>query len=208
MTVTRLDERRVPRRDGRRRRRRRSRLAAAASGPTTSGPTSSSRDASEELAVIGLWGPAARRGARGRDRATTSRDEALPSVRGANSHRAGAGVWHSGSRYVGELGYELYVPPEWADAGVGSAARGGRAHGIEPCRLPRASTRCGWRRAIRYFGTDLTALDTPVRGRSGLLRRARAEGRLPRPGGAQAERARRRRAQAPHALDRASGALL
>ena len=95
------------------------------------------RDATEELAVIGLWGPrGARRAGRG-DRDDVS-SEGFPFMRRGGSTSRVRPCSRSGSTYVGELGWELYVEPEWADTGVGPAAAGGPASTGSRRGLPRA----------------------------------------------------------------------
>ena len=104
-------------------------------------------DVSEELAVIGLWGPRSREVLQ----AVTDDDVsngALP-FRSARDLAIGpAPALAQRITYVGELGYELYVPPEWAAQVVGSAPRG-RA-GLRHRRPPATAswTRCAWRRGI------------------------------------------------------------
>jgi glycine cleavage system aminomethyltransferase T/glycine/D-amino acid oxidase-like deaminating enzyme len=117
------------------------------------------RDCSDELAVIGIWGPSSRSlvGACSDDDVS---NDALPFRRARRIDVAGAPVLAQRITYVGELGYELYVPPQWAvqvwdrlvEAGTeyGVAAGGYRA--LESLRLEKG---------YRYFGTDLTSSDTP-----------------------------------------------
>jgi 4-methylaminobutanoate oxidase (formaldehyde-forming) len=117
------------------------------------------RDASEELAVIGLWGP------RARDVLAAATDddvggEALP-FRAARTIRIGD-VEVLGQRitYVGELGFELYVPPDRAVEVWDRLLESGEAHGIEPGGY-RVLDSLRLEKGYRYFGTDLTAGDTP-----------------------------------------------
>jgi 4-methylaminobutanoate oxidase (formaldehyde-forming) len=117
------------------------------------------RDASEELAVIGLWGP------RARDvLATVTGDdvggEALP-FRAARTIRiGGAEVLAQRITYVGELGFELYVPPDEAGQVWDRLLAAGEPHGIEPGGY-RVLDSLRLEKGYRYFGTDLTAGDTP-----------------------------------------------
>ena len=70
-------------------------------------------DISDELAVIGIWGPRARMTLA----AVTGDDvsgDALPFRRALTLDIGGAGVLAQRITYVGELGYELYVPRRWA----------------------------------------------------------------------------------------------
>jgi 4-methylaminobutanoate oxidase (formaldehyde-forming) len=62
--------------------------------------------------------------------------------------------------YVGELGFELYVRPEWAVQVWDRLVAAGQPHGIEPGGY-RALESLRLEKGYRYFGTDLTAGDTP-----------------------------------------------
>jgi 4-methylaminobutanoate oxidase (formaldehyde-forming) len=69
--------------------------------------------------------------------------------------------------FVGELGYELYLPPDWAvqawdrlmAAGAGHGIRAGGYRVLESLRIEKG---------YRYFGSDLTASDTPYEGGVGF----------------------------------------
>jgi len=117
------------------------------------------REASEELAVIGLWGP------RARDvLATVTEDDV--STEGFPFHAArriaisGADVLAQRITYVGELGWELYVDPGWAVQVWDRLMEAGGPHGIRPGGY-RVLDSLRIEKGYRYFGTDLTALDTP-----------------------------------------------
>ena len=117
------------------------------------------RDASDELAVIGLWGPAARQVLS----AVTDDEvsgEALPFRAARNLSIGPAPALVQRITYVGELGYELYVPPEWATQVWDRLLAAGRPHGIEPAGY-RVLDSLRMEKGYRYFGTDLTPLDTP-----------------------------------------------
>ena len=72
------------------------------------------RDVTDELAVIGIWGPRARDVLAAVDATTTSRTRRCPYRARARSRSAAPTVLAQRITYVGELGYELYVAPEWA----------------------------------------------------------------------------------------------
>ncbi len=117
------------------------------------------RDVSDELAVVGLWGP------RARDvlAACTPDDvsgEAIPFRRAAIVSVAGAAVLAQRITYVGELGYELYVEPRWAVQVWDRLIAAGGPHGIAPAGY-RALESLRLEKGYRYFGTDLTPADTP-----------------------------------------------
>jgi glycine cleavage system T protein len=117
------------------------------------------REMSEELAVIGLWGPAAR------DVLSSATDddvsnEAFPFLTARDMTVGGAPVFAQRVSYVGELGWEVYVEPEWAVQIWDRLVEAGRAFGVEPCGY-RVLDGLRLERGYRYFGTDLTANDTP-----------------------------------------------
>jgi glycine cleavage system T protein len=117
------------------------------------------RDASDELAVIGLWGPAARD-----ILAETTQDdvtnEAFPYLSARHLNAAGAPVFAQRVSYIGELGWELYVEPEWAVQVWDRIGESGRPFGLEPCGY-RVLDGLRLERGYRYFGLDLTAGDMP-----------------------------------------------
>ena len=124
------------------------------------------RDVSDELAVVGVWGPRAREVLA----AVTADDvsgAALPFRRARRIAVGGADVLAQRITFVGELGFELYVAPEWAvqvwdrlwAAGSEHDIRAGGYRVLESLRIEKG---------YRYFGTDLTAADTPYEGGVGF----------------------------------------
>jgi glycine cleavage system aminomethyltransferase T/glycine/D-amino acid oxidase-like deaminating enzyme len=124
------------------------------------------RDVSDELAVIGIWGPRAREVLAAVSENDLS-DTALPYRRAAELAVAGAPALAQRITFVGELGYELYVAPEWAvqvwdrlmAAGAQFGIRAGGYRVLESLRIEKG---------YRYFGSDLTASDTPYEGGVGF----------------------------------------
>jgi 4-methylaminobutanoate oxidase (formaldehyde-forming) len=117
------------------------------------------REASEELSVIGLWGP----GARDALRAVTADDvsnEAFPYLTARTIRIGGASVLAARISWVGELGWELWVDPAWAVQAWDRLMEASRPFGIEPCGY-RVLEGLRLERGFRAFGTDLTAGDTP-----------------------------------------------
>ena len=117
------------------------------------------REASDELAVIGLWGP------RARDVLAACTDDdvsgdALPFRRALEIAVGAAPVLAQRITYVGELGFELYVPPEWAVQVWDALFLAGREHGIEPGGY-RVLESLRMEKGYRYMGTDISASDTP-----------------------------------------------
>ncbi|HYK96747.1 MAG TPA: FAD-dependent oxidoreductase [Candidatus Dormibacteraeota bacterium] len=117
------------------------------------------RDATDELAVIGLWGPRAR-DVFGAVTANRVDDIALP-IRQVRAVRVGeARVLATRLSYAGELGWELTVAPAEA-AGVWDALlAAGAEHGIEPVGY-RALESLRLEKGYRYFGAELTPRETP-----------------------------------------------
>jgi len=124
------------------------------------------RDVTDELAVIGIWGPRAREVLA----AVTQDDisgEVLPYRSARSIAIGGAAVLAQRITFVGELGYELYLAPEWAvqvwdrlmAAGAPHGIRAGGYRVLESLRIEKG---------YRYFGTDLTASDTPFEGGVGF----------------------------------------
>lgn len=124
------------------------------------------RDETDELAVIGIWGPRARDALAAVTEDDVSGD-ALPFRRALEIAIGGAAVLAQRITFVGELGFELYLAPEWAvqvwdrlmDAGGEHGIRAGGYRVLEGLRIEKG---------YRYFGTDLTAGDTPDEGGVGF----------------------------------------
>jgi sarcosine dehydrogenase len=116
-------------------------------------------DVSGDFATIGLWGP------RARDILSAAcaddvSDAALP-IRRARPIRVGtAPVLAARISYAGELGWELTTDVEWAIAVWDTLRSTGAGTGLEPFGY-RALDALRMEKGYRYFGTDLTMLDTP-----------------------------------------------
>lgn len=122
-------------------------------------PDVSIRDVSGDLATIGLWGPRARDilAAMTPDDVT---DAAIP-LRLARQVRVGpALVLASRISYAGELGWELTMDASWAVTVWDRLRAAGEGFGLEPFGY-RALDSLRMEKGYRYFGTDLTMLETP-----------------------------------------------
>ena len=121
------------------------------------------RDVSDDLAVIGIWGP------RARDvlGAVTDDDLSIPFGHAREIAIGGAAVLAQRITFVGELGFELYVAPEWAVQVWDRLIAAGAGHGIRPGGY-RVLESLRIEKGYRYFGTDLTASDTPFEGGVGF----------------------------------------
>jgi 4-methylaminobutanoate oxidase (formaldehyde-forming) len=117
------------------------------------------REVSDELAVIGIWGPRAK----AIMAAVTTADltnEAFPFGTGQDLLIGSAPAFAQRITYVGEFGYELYVEHAWATAVWDALLAAGGEHGIRVCGY-RALDGLRMEKGYRYIGTDLTPGDTP-----------------------------------------------
>jgi 4-methylaminobutanoate oxidase (formaldehyde-forming) len=117
------------------------------------------RDVTEELSVIGLWGPHAR------DVLAAACDDdvsnaAIPYLAARRVRVGAAPVFAQRVTYVGELGFELYVEPKWAIQAWDALWEAGRSFGIAPGGY-RVLDSLRMEKGYRAFGSDLTAHDTP-----------------------------------------------
>ena len=141
-------------------------------------------------------GPRRARHPRRRSPTTTSRTPPSPSAASAASPIAGAPVIALRVTYVGELGWELHIPVEFA-ATVYDALTAAGAHG-SPTPATAPSSRCAWKRAIAP-GAPRSA-PTTRRSMAGLgfAVKLRTNIALPRPRGPRSPaRAARSRASSP-----------
>jgi 4-methylaminobutanoate oxidase (formaldehyde-forming) len=117
------------------------------------------REASEDLSVIGLWGPSSREILQV---ATTDdvSNEAFPYLTARELRIGTAPAFAQRVSYAGELGWELWVEPAWAVQVWDRLRTAGVAFGLEPCGY-RCLDGLRLERGYRYSGTDLTPGDTP-----------------------------------------------
>jgi 4-methylaminobutanoate oxidase (formaldehyde-forming) len=119
------------------------------------------RDVSGELATIGLWGPEARNVLVATGVATDDVADAAIRPRHARSIVLGnAPTLAVRISYAGELGWELTTETEWAVEVWDRLCAAGIEFGLEPFGY-RALDALRMEKGYRYFGTDLTMLDTP-----------------------------------------------
>jgi glycine cleavage system aminomethyltransferase T len=128
-------------------------------------------DRSDEFAVIGIWGPRSREVLAECTSADVS-DAALGFRKATTIDIGGAAVLAQRITYVGELGYELYVGPDWAVQAWDRLVAAGAAHGIAPGGY-RALDSLRLEKGYRYFGTDLTSSEDPYESGLGSASRSR-----------------------------------
>jgi glycine cleavage system aminomethyltransferase T len=104
------------------------------------------KDVTDDWAVIGLWGPAVR-----------GVLEDFPFRTAKEINVAGVRVLAQRMTYVGEYGYELYVPPDEATRVWDFLMETLRPVPVGYLALDSLRIEKGY----RYFGADLTASDTP-----------------------------------------------
>jgi 4-methylaminobutanoate oxidase (formaldehyde-forming) len=117
------------------------------------------RETTDELSVIGMWGPNARdvleRVADG-----DVSEAAFPFMQARFIRIGGASALAQRVTYVGELGWELYLEPGWAVQVWDRLMSAGRTFGIRAGGY-RVLDSLRMEKGYRYYGTDLTLLDNP-----------------------------------------------
>src|SRR5439155_18900150 len=124
------------------------------------------RESSEDLAVIGVWGPRARDVLSSVTEDDVSGD-AFPMFTARTLRVGGAKALAQRITYVGELGWELYVEPFWAVQVWDWLLGAGRSYDIRPGGyLVLDSLRI--EKGYQYYGSDLTSLDNPFESGQGF----------------------------------------
>jgi 4-methylaminobutanoate oxidase (formaldehyde-forming) len=116
-------------------------------------------DVSGAFATIGLWGPLAR-DVLGPATSDDVSDPALPLRTARTIHVGPAPVLAARLSYAGELGWELTTEAAWAVEVWDRLWATGAALGLEPFGY-RALDSLRMEKGFRYYGTDLTMLETP-----------------------------------------------
>src|SRR5256885_3015028 len=116
------------------------------------------RESSDDLSVIGMWGPHARQVL---ERVTGDdvSDNGFPFMH-ARDIDVGVRVLAQRVTYVGELGWELYVEPAWAGQVWDRLLDAGREFDITPGGY-RVLDSLRMEKGYRYYGTDMGLLDNP-----------------------------------------------
>jgi len=122
-------------------------------------PQVSIRESSEELSVIGMWGPHAREVL---DRVTGDdvSEARFPFMSAREIRISGFPAFAQRVTYVGEVGCELYVDPALAGQVWDRLMEAGQHFGITPGGY-RVLDSLRMEKGYRYYGTDMGLLDTP-----------------------------------------------
>ena len=122
-------------------------------------------DVSDELAVLSVMGPNSRALLTQVSGADLT-NEAFPFATSKEITIAGARLRASRITYVGELGWELYVPSTSAGAVFDALMAAGGAHGLKLAGM-HAMDSCRMEKGYRHWGHDISDEETPLE--SGLM---------------------------------------
>ncbi|HEY1419930.1 MAG TPA: aminomethyltransferase family protein, partial [Candidatus Dormibacteraeota bacterium] len=118
------------------------------------------RESSDEMAVIGMWGP----NALGVMEPVSDDDvspEAFPYGAAREIRIGAATLLAQRVSYVGEPGWELYLDPAWAVQVWDRLIEAGQESGITPAGY-RVLDSLRMEKGYRYYGTDMGLLDNPL----------------------------------------------
>ena len=124
------------------------------------------RDITLDFACLALWGPRARAVLQ----KLTSEDisnAALPYLHARTIQLNGVEVWAQRVSYVGELGWELYIPPERATLVWDEILKAGEEFGLEVGGY-KVLDSLRLEKGYRYYTADVTQLETPYEGGLGF----------------------------------------
>ncbi len=124
------------------------------------------RDITMEWACLGLWGPKARNVLEKVTKDDVS-NEAFPYLHARVIDVNGVGVWAQRVSYVGELGWELYVPWNRGELVWDRLMEAGREFGIEVGGYKVADS-LRLEKGYRYYTADVTPLENPYEGGLGF----------------------------------------
>jgi len=117
------------------------------------------RDITLDYACLALWGPKARAVLQKLTHEDIS-NEALPYLHARMIHINGVEIWAQRVSYVGELGWELYIPAERAMLVWDELVDAGKEFGIEVGGY-KVLDSLRLEKGYRYYTTDVTQLETP-----------------------------------------------
>jgi len=121
--------------------------------------TVSVRDVTSAWACFGLWGPSARLIlAQLTPQSLSNKDFPYMSMRSSSVGTAPARLLRV--TFVGELGWEIYVPTEYGATVWEQLRQAGAAHGLVPCGY-KAIDSLRAEKGYRYWGSDITPDESP-----------------------------------------------
>jgi len=135
-------------------------LALIRMGLRPQDPSVEIRDITEEYATVGLWGPRARDILQPLSSSDLS-NPALPYMTAKTVDLAGVLVLAQRVTYVGELGWEIYVPNERAMLVWDALWAAGAKYGLAPCGYKVLDT-LRMEKGYRYYSLDVTMLEDPL----------------------------------------------
>ena len=124
------------------------------------------RDITMDWACLALWGPKARSVLQKITQDDVS-NEAFPYLHAGTININGAEVWAQRVSYVGELGWELYVPTNSAELVWDALLKAGAEFGIEVGGY-KVLDSLRLEKGYRYYTADVTPLETPYEGGLGF----------------------------------------
>jgi 4-methylaminobutanoate oxidase (formaldehyde-forming) len=117
------------------------------------------RDITQEWACLALWGPKARAVLQQITRDDIS-NNAMPYLHAKAIQINGVDIWAQRVSYVGELGWELYIPTERATVVWDALLKAGQEFGIEVGGY-KVLDSLRLEKGYRYYTADVTQLETP-----------------------------------------------
>ncbi|HEX9090167.1 MAG TPA: FAD-dependent oxidoreductase, partial [Anaerolineales bacterium] len=124
------------------------------------------RDITQEWACLALWGPKSRQVLQKLTHNDIS-NEALPYLHARMIRINGVTIWAQRVSYVGELGWELYIPTNRATLVWDSIMKAGREFGIAVGGYKVLDT-LRLEKGYRYYTADVTQLETPYEAGQGF----------------------------------------
>jgi 4-methylaminobutanoate oxidase (formaldehyde-forming) len=124
------------------------------------------RDITLEWACLALWGPKARQVVQEITKDDVS-NAGFPYLHARTIDVNGTAIWAQRVSYVGELGWELYVPPSRAELVWDALLVAGAEFGIEVGGY-KVLDSLRLEKGYRYYTADVTPLETPFEGGLGF----------------------------------------
>ena len=118
------------------------------------------RDVTTELACLALWGPKARHILQAVSSAEDVSNQAIPYLQAKDLHIQGEQVLAQRVSYIGELGWELYMPPERALQVWDLLMEAGEEYGLDVGGY-KALDSLRLEKGYRYFTADITPMENP-----------------------------------------------